>query len=48
MIKWYPCEKEAVGVVLSIEQCAYWINESDFPTMVGPDSIAVVKAADLI
>ena len=32
MVKWYPCEKEAVGVVLSIDQCAHWINESELPT----------------
>ena len=48
MVKWYPCEKEAVGVVLSIDQCAHWINESELPTLVGPDSLAVVKAVDLI
>ena len=48
MTKWYPCEKEAMGVVLSIEQCAHWINESNLPTMVGPDSLAVVKATEKI
>ena len=48
MTRWYPCEKEAIGAVLAIEQCAHWINESELPTLVGPDSLAVVKAADLI
>ena len=48
MIKWFPCEKEAIGVVLSLEQCAHWIQEAKLPTLVGPDSLAVVKAVDLI
>ena len=48
MVKWYPCEKEAMGVVLSLNQCAHWIREATLPTLVGPDSLAVVKAIDLI
>ena len=48
MVNWYPCEQEAVGVVLAMEQCAHWIRESKLPTLVGPDSLAVVKAVDLI
>ena len=48
MTKWFPCEKEAVGVVLSIDQCSHWIGESELPTLVGPDSLAVVKAVELI
>ena len=48
MTKWYPCEKEAIGAVISIDQCAHWISESHLPTLVGPDSLAVVKAADLL
>ena len=48
MVKWFPCEQEAVGTVLAIEQCAHWICESEHPTMVGPDSSAVVNAAELI
>ena len=48
MAKWYPCEKEAVGVVLSIDQCVHWISESYLPTLVGPDSLAVVNAAELM
>jgi len=48
MTKWYPCEKEAIGAVISIDQSSHWINESHLPTLVGPDSLAVVKAADLI
>ena len=48
MIKWFPCEKEAIGAVLAINQCAHWIGESELPTMVGPDCLAVVKAVDLI
>ena len=48
MTKWFPCEQEAVGVVLAIDQCAHWIGESELPTLVGPDSSAVVKATELI
>ena len=48
MCKWYPCEKEAIGVVLSLDQCAHWIAESTKPTLIGPDSLAVVKAAELM
>ena len=48
MIKWYPCEKEAIGAVLAIDQCAHWIGESEHTTLVGPDCIAVVKAVDLM
>ena len=48
MVKWFPCEKEGVGTVLAIEHCAHWISESELTTLVGPDSSAVVQAADLI
>ena len=48
MQKWYPCEKEAVGAVIALDQCSHWVNESQLPTLVGPDSSAVVKAVDLI
>ena len=48
MTRWFPCEKEAIGVVLSLEQCAHWIAEAQLTTLVGPDSLAVVKAVDLI
>ena len=48
MCRWYPCEKEAVGVVLSLDQCSHWIQESELPTLIGPDCLAVVKAAELI
>ena len=48
MSKWYPCELEAVGAVLSIEQVAHWINESNHRTTVMPDSMPVVKAANLM
>ena len=48
MSKWFPCEKEAIGVVISIDQCSHWISESHLPTLVGPDCLSVVKAADLI
>ena len=48
MIKWFPCEKEALGVVLSLNQCAHWVRESNLPTLIGPDNLAVVKAANLI
>ena len=48
MSKWYPCELEAVGSVLAIDQVAHWINESIHPTVVMPDSMPVVKAANLM
>ena len=48
MKKWYPCELEAVGAVLAIDQSAHWINESLLPTVVMPDSMPVVKAATLM
>ena len=48
MCKWFPCVKEAAGVVISLELCAHWILESLHPTLVGPDCLSVVKAADLI
>jgi hypothetical protein len=48
MSAWYPCELECVGAVLSIEQVAHWINESKYPTTVMPDSMPVVKAANLM
>ena len=47
MLRWFPCEKEAVGIVLAINQCSHWINESK-KTLVGPDCLSVVKAADLM
>ena len=28
MVNWYSCEQEAVGVVLSLDQCSHWIRES--------------------
>ena len=48
MSKWFPCELEAVGAVLAIDQAAHWINESLHPTMVMPDSMPVVPAANLM
>ena len=48
MTRWFPCEKEAMGVVIALEQCSHWIAESHLPTLVGPDCLSVVKAADLI
>ena len=48
MIKWFPCEKEALGVVLALNQCSHWVRESNLPTLIGPDNLAVVKAANLI
>ena len=48
MGKWYPCEIEAVASVLAIDQSAHWINESIHPTIVMPDSMPVVKAANLM
>ena len=39
---------EAVGVVLAIDQAAHWINESTKTTIVMPDSMPVVRAANLM
>ena len=48
MSRWYPCEIEAVGAVLAIDQAAHWINESNKTTIVMPDSMPVVRAANLM
>ena len=48
MKDWYPCELECVGAVLSIDQVSHWINEARNPTTVMPDSMPVVKAANLM
>ena len=48
MKDWFPCELEAVGAVLSIEQVSHWINESKHMTTVMPDSMPVVRAANLM
>ena len=48
MSKWYPCEKEAVGVVLALDQCSHWIAEAIKPTLIGPDSLTAVNAAGLM
>ena len=48
MLQWFPCEKEGVGTVLAIESCKHWISESELTTLVGPDSSAVVEAANLM
>lgn len=45
---WFPCETEAVGAVVAIEQCKHWINESLVTTTVLPDSKPVVEAANLL
>ena len=48
MGKWYPSKSEAVASVLAIDQSAHWINESRYPTVVMPDSILMVRAAQLM
>ena len=48
MGKWFPCELEAVGVMLAIDQAAHWINAANKTTIVMPDSMPVVKAANLM
>ena len=48
MKEWYPCELEGTGAVLAIDQVSHWINESRHPTTVMPDSMPVVKAANLM
>jgi len=44
MALWKPCEIEAVAAATAIDQCAHWIMEADKPTIVCPDSKAVVQA----
>jgi len=46
MMHWKPCEIEAVAAATAIDQCAHWIMESDKPTIVCPDSKAVVQATE--
>ena len=48
MATWTPCEQEAVGAVLSIDQVRHWINESRRPTMVLPDNKPVADAANMM
>ena len=48
MAKWTPCEQEAVGAVMAIDQSRHWINESKFPTWVLPDNKSVVDASNLM
>ena len=48
MAKWSPCEQEAVGAVMAIDQARHWINESRFPTWVLPDNKSVVDASNLM
>ena len=48
MGSWYPCEAEAAGVALAVEQVRHWINESKYPTKVLPDSKPVVDCANLM
>ena len=48
MANWSPCEQEAVGAVMAIDQGRHWINESRYPTWVLPDSKSVVDAANLM
>ena len=46
MSLWKPCEIEAIAAATAIEQCAHWIMEADKPTIVCPDSKAVVQATE--
>jgi hypothetical protein len=46
MALWKPCEIEAVAAATAIDQCAHWIMEADKPTIVCPDSKAVVQATE--
>ena len=46
--KWFLCEKEAIGIVISLDQCDHWISESKLPTLVVHDCLSVVKATKLI
>jgi len=46
MMHWKPCEIEAVAAATAIDQCSHWIMEADKPTLVCPDSKAVVQATE--
>ena len=48
MSTWTPCEQEAAGAVLAIEQVRHWINESSRPTMVLPDNKPVADTANMM
>ena len=48
MDQWSPCEQEAVGAVMAIDQGRHWINESRSPTWVLPDNKPVVDASNLM
>ena len=48
MSTWTPCEQEAVGAVLSIDQVRHWIHESRRPTKVLPDNKPVADAANMM
>ena len=48
MQNWFPCEKECIGAVLSIDQCRHWINESSQQTTVLADNKPVVDAANMM
>ena len=48
MVKWYPCELEAVALGTSIEAFYEFIKQSDKPVIICPDSKPVVDAAKKI
>ena len=48
MAAWTPCEQEAAGAVLAIEQVRRWINESSRPTMVLPNNKPVADAVNMM
>ena len=45
MVKWYPCELEAVALGASIEAFYEFIKQSEKPVIICPDSKPVVDAA---
>ena len=45
---WFPCEREALAVAISVKKCSHYIVESKSPTLILTDSKPVVEAAKLI
>ena len=41
---WFPCEQEALGAAVAVEQSSYYISQSKHPTVVAVDSKPVYEA----
>ena len=45
---WFPCEQEALGAAVAVEQSSYYISQSKHPTVVAVDSKPVYEAYQLM